>query len=95
MHPPRSRARTSLPHTRSVPASRPARVLALGQAVFLAAVPGGGQRLSRRNAWSGMSADAVRSRARREADDALDAAGYRSPQPVRPVRAPVRVARSG
>ncbi len=43
----------------------------LVQDLLLTALPGGGQRTARRNAWAGMSADAARSRARREADAAL------------------------
>ena len=48
--------------------------LALGQTVLLVLLPHGGQHASRRNAWSGMVADAQRTRARREASAALDAA---------------------
>ncbi len=43
-----------------------------------AALPDGGQRVARRNAWAGMSADAARSRAQREADEALAAAARRA-----------------
>lgn len=57
---------------------RPAHLLALGQAALLAALPQGGQRIARRNAWAGQSADAVRGRARREADAAVALAGARS-----------------
>lgn len=60
------------------PLPRPAHLLALGQALLLAALPHGGQRLARRNAWAGMSEQAVRSRAQREADAALRAAGTAS-----------------
>ena len=48
------------------------------QDLVLAALPHGGQRVARRNAWAGMSADAARGRARREAQDALSAAAGRS-----------------
>ena len=41
------------------------------QDLLLAALPGGGQRTARRNAWAAMSADAVRARGRREADAAM------------------------
>ena len=57
---------------RTLPAlPRPTHLLALGQAALLAALPQGGQRIARRNAWAGQSADAVRGRARREADAAV------------------------
>lgn len=46
----------------------------LVQDLLLTALPGGGQRTARRNAWSGMSADAARTRARREAEAALEVA---------------------
>ncbi len=74
----------SPPHARSLtdggvlPAlPRPFHLLALGQAAVLAALPHGGQRIARRNAWAGMSADSARGRARREADAAVDAAARR------------------
>jgi hypothetical protein len=44
------------------------------QTLFLTALPHGGQRSARRNAWASMSTDATRARARREADDAMDSA---------------------
>jgi len=44
------------------------------QDLLLTALPGGGQRTARRNAWAGMSADASRSRSRREAEAALEVA---------------------
>lgn len=44
------------------------------QDLLLTALPGGGQRTARHNAWAGMSADAARSRARREAEAALEVA---------------------
>jgi hypothetical protein len=43
----------------------------LVQSLLMTAVPSGGQRTARRNAWAGMVADAARSRAQREADVAL------------------------
>ena len=46
----------------------------LVQDLLLSALPGGGQRTARRNAWSGMSADASRSRARRDAEASLEVA---------------------
>lgn len=46
----------------------------LAQALLMTALPAGGQRTARRNAWAGMVSDAARSRARREAEAALAAA---------------------
>ena len=46
----------------------------LVQDLLLTALPGGGQRTARQNAWAGMSVDASRSRARREAEAALEVA---------------------
>lgn len=46
----------------------------LVQALLMTALPAGGQRTARRNAWAGMVSDAARSRAQREADAALAAA---------------------
>jgi hypothetical protein len=43
----------------------------LARHALLAALPHGGQRAARRNAWAGMSENAVRRRAQREADLAL------------------------
>jgi hypothetical protein len=43
----------------------------LARQVLSAALPHGGQRAARRNAWAGMSENAVRRRAQREADLAL------------------------
>jgi hypothetical protein len=60
------------------PLPSPLSTLALGRAVVLALVPHGGQHTARRNAWAGMAADAQRSRARREAEDALDVARART-----------------
>ena len=52
------------------------------QVLLMTALPHGGQRTARRNAWAGMSADAARGRARREAEAALAAAWLRR-EPVR------------
>ena len=49
-------------------------VAGIGQQLFMGALPHGGQRLARRNAWAGMSADAAVGRARREANQAMDRA---------------------
>ena len=43
----------------------------LAKDLILAAVPAGGQKGARRNAWAAMSADSARARARREADAAM------------------------
>ena len=48
-----------------------ARTASLTTTVLLAALPHGGQRTARRNAWASMSTDATRARGRREADAAL------------------------
>lgn len=50
----------------------------LVQSLLMTALPSGGQRTARRNAWAGMVADASRSRARRDADLALAAADARA-----------------
>ena len=50
------------------------------QTLILTAGPHGGQRTARRNAWAGMSDDAGRARARRDAEQALDAAAWRAAQ---------------
>ena len=50
----------------------------LVQALLMTALPSGGQRTARRNAWAGMASDAARSRAQREADLALAAAQDRA-----------------
>jgi hypothetical protein len=55
--------------------ARPVRSL---QALLLLALPAGGQATARRNAWAGMSADAARSRERRQAEAALAAADVRA-----------------
>ena len=44
--------------------------------------PHGGQRVARRNAWAAMSQDAVRARARREADAALSLAAWAHQEPA-------------
>ncbi len=53
------------------------RTTALAQQMFLTAFPDGGQRVARRNAWAGMSENAVRLRAHSEAETALRAAASR------------------
>ena len=50
----------------------------LVQSLLMTALPSGGQRTARRNAWAGMVADATRSREQREADVALHAAQARA-----------------
>jgi hypothetical protein len=50
----------------------------LVQDLLLIALPSGGQRTARRNAWTGMSADVTRSRAVREAEAAMAAAVLRA-----------------
>ncbi|MCW2499099.1 MAG: hypothetical protein JWN87_775 [Frankiales bacterium] len=45
--------------------------LATAQALVLTALPHGGQRSARRNAWASMASDATRARGRREADAAM------------------------
>ena len=52
----------------------PRRIVTLVQSLSLLLAPHGGQHLARRNAWAGMSRDAVMKRDRREADLALAAA---------------------
>ena len=51
---------------------------ALARSVVLAVMPDGGQRVARRNAWAGMSRDAVRARDRRDADAAVHVAQLRA-----------------
>lgn len=46
--------------------------------LLLLAAPGAGQLTARRNAWAGMSENATRARARREADTAMDRAVARA-----------------
>ena len=52
-------------------------IRSLLQELVLAALPDGGQRTARRNAWSAMSDDASRARERRAAEAALAAAARR------------------
>ncbi len=61
-----------------------ARTAGTFQNLTLALLPHGGQGAARRNAWSAVSEDAVRARARREAERAMDHA----------VRTPERTARA-
>ncbi len=46
--------------------------------LLLLALPGAGQLTARRNAWAGMSENATRARARREADTAMERAVVRA-----------------
>ena len=48
------------------------------QALSLFAVPHGGQRRARRNAWASMSTDAARARGRRDADAAMAQSAFRA-----------------
>jgi hypothetical protein len=48
--------------------------LATAQALVLTALPHGGQRSARRNAWASMASDASRARGRREAETAMSEA---------------------
>ena len=50
------------------------RTTSTGQAALLFLLPHGGQNLARRNAWTSMSVDAARARARREAAAAFGSA---------------------
>ncbi len=50
----------------------------LVQDLILLVLPAGGQSAARRNAWTAMSACSARSRNRREADSALEAAQHRA-----------------
>jgi hypothetical protein len=52
------------------------------QSLTLLALPHGGQRVARRNAWSSMSADATWARSRREAELALQRAVTTQNQPA-------------
>ena len=52
------------------------------QTLLMTAMPHGGQRAARRNAWSSMSTDAARARARREADAAMDRAAAMAQHPA-------------
>ena len=56
------------------------------QTTLLALVPQGWQHTARRNAWAGMSSDAARARARREAEQALQVATARADLPVAQAR---------
>ena len=58
-------------------AARRARRLA--EALLLAAVPEGGQRTARRNAWAGMVRDASLAQARREAAASMEEVARRRP----------------
>ena len=51
-----------------------ARTVTLAQSLLLLLVPHGGQHGARRNAWAGMSADAIRARDRRAALAAVELA---------------------
>ena len=53
---------------------RSPRTVTLAQSLLLLLIPHGGQHTARQNAWSGMSADAVRARDRREAQAAVELA---------------------
>lgn len=48
------------------------------ESAFMTLLPHGGQGAARRNAWSAMAADTTRSRARRDADLAMDRAVARA-----------------
>ena len=48
------------------------------ESFLMTLVPHGGQGTARRNAWSAMSADAVQSRARRDAEEAVARATARA-----------------
>lgn len=56
------------------------------QSLAVAVLPHGGQRSARRNAWAAMSSDAVRARARREADLAMSRAIAMSRHPAASAR---------
>lgn len=56
------------------------------QSLVLAAVPHGGQRLARRNAWSSMSEDAVQATARRDAEQAMIRAATMASHPAASAR---------
>ena len=55
-----------------------ARAASLTTTVLLAALPHGGQRTARRNAWASMSTDATRARGRREAAAAMAQPSFRA-----------------
>ena len=50
------------------------RNLSLMETLFLTALPHGGQRSARQNAWASMSSDSALARARRDADAAMERA---------------------
>lgn len=74
---PSTRLALTLPFTLPL-ALQQAMLRAAGKATLIVLLPGGGQRMARRNAWSGMSADAARRRMQREAEIAIDAAHARA-----------------
>ena len=55
-----------------------ARAASLTTTVLLTALPHGGQRTARRNAWASMSTDAARARGRRDADAAMALSAFRA-----------------
>lgn len=55
-----------------------ARAASLTTTILLTAIPHGGQRTARRNAWASMSTDASRARGRREADAAFAQSAFRA-----------------
>ena len=55
-----------------------ARAASLTTTVLLTALPHGGQRTARRNAWASMSTDAARARGRRDADAAMAQSAFRA-----------------
>ena len=55
-----------------------ARAASLTTTVLLTALPHGGQRTARRNAWASTSSDATRARGRREADAAMAQSAFRA-----------------
>ena len=56
------------------------------QSLFVAALPHGGQRSARRNAWAAMGQNAVHARARREAAEALERAVQAAEHPAASAR---------
>lgn len=55
-----------------------ARAASFTTTVLFTALPHGGQRTARRNAWASMSTDATRARGRREADAAIAQSAFRA-----------------
>ena len=55
-----------------------ARAASVTTTVLLTALPHGGQRTARRNAWASMSTDAARARGRRDADAAMAQSAFRA-----------------